>query len=57
MKKQWFLLKKMNLSVIKMNMIYMRGSEATLALTACMIGVMGNKAGEVQRSSNGELHR
>ena len=55
--KQWFLLKKMNLSVIKMNMIYMRGSETTLALTDCMMGVVENKAGKVQRNSNGELHR
>lgn len=56
-KKKWFLLRKLNLSVIKMNMIYMRGSETSLALTDCMTGGVENKAGKVQRRPNGELHR
>lgn len=56
-KKKKVSIRKMNLSVIKMNMIYMRGSETSLALTDCTIRVVENKAGKVQRSPNGELHR
>ena len=50
MKKKMVSIRKMNLSVIKMNMIYMRGSETSLALTDCTIRVVENKAGKGQRS-------